>query len=182
MEEEKLGYVEVRSVPSFKRMHINYPKEVVMKADDEEKAEERWREKWREVLKRAHEEEEAKRWGWMAGVVGAVEGVTGLDVDGDGMVVGIVVGERPKPKEEEPQEQGAGWLSGITNTIESATGLDIDGDGTAGGQKPKQPWQPKQTKSFVSYAAWPKGEPRFVSYGAGAAKPQASQNWLAWLM
>ena len=43
MEEEKLGYVEVRSVPSFKRMHINYPKEVVMKAEDEEKAEERWR-------------------------------------------------------------------------------------------------------------------------------------------
>ena len=103
--------------------------------------------------------------------------------DGDGMVGGIVVGERPKPEEEEPQEQG-GWLSGITNTIESATGLDIDGDGTAGGQKPKQPWQPKQTKSFVSYAAWPKGEPRFVSYGSGAAaaKPQPSQNWLAWLM
>ena len=102
-------------------------------------------EKWREVLKRAHEEEEAKRWGWMAGVVGAVEGVTGLDVDGDGMVGGIVVGERPKPEEEEPQEQG-GWLSGITNTIESATGLDIDGDGTAGGQKPKQPQTPSMPR------------------------------------
>ena len=31
-----------------------------------------------------------------------------------------------------------------------------------------KPSQPKPTKLFISYAVWPKGEPRFVSYAYGS--------------